>query len=119
MLRKNAYGEGWRCLSGYRQIENRCEAIQVPDNAYLSNSSFNFGWGVYSWIPLKKAGYALPLKVPQNAYIEASRYGKGWSCNQGFREISEECVAIIVPENGYLSQDIYDTGWKCDRGYRS
>ena len=47
-LPKNAhlsiYGTGWDCDIGYREIDNICEAIDLPENAYFTGSDFGRGW---------------------------------------------------------------------------
>ena len=30
------YGDEWKCERGFKRVEERCEEIQVPENAFLT-----------------------------------------------------------------------------------
>src|SRR5258708_22056174 len=38
------YGTGWECKRGFRQDGVACIAIKLPENAYLSETSYVSGW---------------------------------------------------------------------------
>lgn len=38
------YGSGWTCNGGFRRQDDTCFEVQLPDNAFLTNSSFGNGW---------------------------------------------------------------------------
>ena len=113
---KKNYGNGWECDLGYRKVDEACIAIEVPANAYPTNTSFGRGWEC-SYGYRKDHESCLPIKVPPNAYLDTP--GDSWKCNRGFREFDTTCVAIKVPANGYLTNSWSGPGWKCDRGSRA
>jgi hypothetical protein len=115
------YGTGWECKRGFRQDGVACIAIKLPENAYLSETSYESGWEC-------KRGYkrdgnsCVGVKVPQNAYLSGSTYGgDDWECERGYRKTGAGCISVIVPKNGYLTDSFsfQDRGWNCDRGFRA
>ena len=38
------YGEGWVCDLGYLRTDQACSAIDLPENAYLTDDGFDTGW---------------------------------------------------------------------------
>src|SRR5262252_5104658 len=72
------YGTGWECKRGFRWDGAACVVVKLPENAYLSETSYQSGWEC-------KRGYksdgnsCVAVKVPQNAYLSGS-YGHDWEC---------------------------------------
>ena len=109
-------GERWRCLRGYIKINDTCQEILVPANAYLADASYGSMWTC-------KRGFettgeqCTPIAVPANAFLNGSGYGQPWTCERGFFEKAGLCEAVVVPQNAYFDGTTYGRGWKCDRGY--
>lgn len=108
-------GSQLRCEPGFRDARGECEAIDLPNNAYLTGSRYGTGWAC-------KRGYkaqgkrCVAMVVPANGYLDAS--GTSWKCHRGYQQKRERCDEIQVPENGYLNGKSYGRGWDCERGYR-
>ena len=114
--RAKSYGSGWECERGYRKDNMACAAIEVPANAYLSNTLYGSGWECgRGFREVNRACAA--IVVPANAYPTNSPYGNGWKCGRGYREDKEACSSIKVPANAYLN--FPGNTWKCNRGYRA
>src|SRR5712671_4743215 len=115
------YGTGWECKRGFRQDGVACTAIKLPENAYLSETSYVSGWECRSgYKPDRNSCVA--VKVPQNAYLSGSAYGgDDWECERGYRKTGAGCISVIVPKNGYLADSFsfQGRGWNCDRGFRA
>ena len=45
-----AYGSGWKCDRGYRKNAGSCIAVTLPENAYLTDSSYGVWLGVPAWL---------------------------------------------------------------------
>ncbi len=118
ILPKNArlknYGSGWECKAGYRKNGKICDAINVPENAYLKNSSFGKGWKC-NWGYREFDNNCVVIILPANAHLDSSGYD--WQCDRGFKKNTNSCVKIKIPENGYLSPSTYGKGWECERGF--
>ena len=101
------YGTGWECKRGFRQDGVACITIKLPENAYLSDTSYQSGWEC-------KRGYksdgnsCVAVKVPQNAYL-SGLYGDGWECERGYQKTRAGCFPVLVPKNGYLIESF--RGW--------
>lgn len=108
------YGSGWECDFGYRERDGLCDAIAVPQNAYVNGRSFGQGWDCNHGYQLREVTCD-PVLVPENAYLDAS--GDGWDCHRGYRKSGNKCFTIDAPKNGYLDSSSYGNGWKCNRGY--
>ena len=66
----NAYGSGWQCDRGFRNVDGTCLAVTVPANAFLTGS-YGSGWACSHGY--KQDNDACdPLVVPANAYISAA-----------------------------------------------
>ncbi|NCB57891.1 MAG: hypothetical protein EOM46_10365 [Gammaproteobacteria bacterium] len=48
--------------------------------------------------------------VPKNAWA----FGSNWYCNDGYRQVGNECVKLKVPANAW----VYGSNWYCNDGYR-
>lgn len=101
--RPKTYGSGWECNPGYQQNAKVCDAIKVPENAYLKNSSYGNGWEC-NWGYRKSDDSCVVIMVPANAYLDS--YGNNWKCNRGFKVHNNTCVAIMIPENVDLLKGI-------------
>ncbi|MEQ8264297.1 hypothetical protein [Pseudohaliea sp.] len=112
------YGRGWTCSTGYRKAEDRCESIEMPANAYLTDAAYGTGWRCERGY-LESGGECLAVEVPPHGYLTERAFKPGWACERGYRASASRCVAINVPENGYLTDSEYGDGWECDRGYRA
>ncbi|OQK18199.1 hypothetical protein AU255_10285 [Methyloprofundus sedimenti] len=108
------YGSGWECKSGYQQNGNICDAIKVPDNAYLTNSPFGDGWKCNRGYR-KDDKICVVIMIPAHAYLNSNGYD--WQCDRGFKSQNKTCVAVKIPEHGYFVHSIYGDGWECERGY--
>ena len=42
--RAKAYGSGWECDPGYREVNGGCAGVEIPANAYPTNESYGSGW---------------------------------------------------------------------------
>ena len=100
------HGEGWYCSPGYRKANNVCEALVIPDNAYLTNKSYGSGWACERGY-MAKGTECVVIKVPDNAYLLNYPNQTGWRCDRGYKPVADSCVAIAVPEHGYLSGTEY------------
>ena len=38
------YGGGWVCDTGYRKVDEECQEISIPENAYATDSRWGEGW---------------------------------------------------------------------------
>ena len=118
VMPKNAhsksYGSGWECNSGYKKYGKICDAIKVPENAYLTNSSYGNGWKC-NWGFDKSDDSCVAIVVPDNAYLDS--YGNNWQCDRGFKAHNKTCVLVKIPENGYFIHSTYGKGWECERGF--
>jgi len=112
----DARGSGWRCKRGYRQLAKRCEKIELPQHAYLTEGHSGSDWECDRGYE-KSSGACVPIVVPRNAYLTNGGYGETWKCERGFVKSDNDCVAVAVPRHGFLDDTAYGTGWKCERGY--
>ena len=109
-------GERWRCLRGYIKVDETCQEIVLPANAYLADASYGSTWTCERGF--EAAGdLCTAIAVPANAYLNGSGYGQPWTCERGFFEQAGLCEAVAIPANAYFDDASYGSGWKCDRGY--
>ena len=109
-------GERWRCSRGFLKIDDTCQEIVVPANAYLAATSRGSAWECDRGFEALD-DLCVAIVVPANAYLNSSRYGQPWTCERGFIEQDGLCEAIVIPENAYFDEGTYGKGWKCERGY--
>ena len=107
----NAYGNGWTCVSGFRQIRNECIKVETPPNAKL-NYAGN-GWECVSGFRQVSNG-CVKVELPNNAKLNYA--GNGWECVSGFRQVSNGCVKVELPNNAKLNYA--GNGWECVSGFR-
>src|SRR5258708_30385048 len=106
------YGTGWECKRGFRWDGAACIGIKLPENAFLSETSYRSGWEC-------KRGYksdgssCVAVKVPQNAYLSGS-YGDEWECERGYQKTGAGCFPVRVPKNGYSIESFQGRRWNCD-----
>ncbi len=108
------YGSGWECKHGYQKKGNTCIAIKMPENAYLTTSSFGDGWDC-SWGYRKSGNACIIIFIPKHAFLNSNGYD--WQCEREFRLQNKACIAVIIPENAYFIHSTYGEGWECKRGY--
>ena len=106
-------GERWRCLRGFVKVNDACQEVLVPENAYLVDGS---NWECSRGFEKANDGCSA-IEVPLNGYLNGSRYGQPWSCERGFFERNDLCEAVVIPEFAYFDDATYGEGWKCQRGY--
>jgi hypothetical protein len=84
-----SYGDGWRCNPGYRESNDACAAIEIPENGYATSSSFGTGWEC-SYGFKESNSSCTPVRVPANAHVDYSE--NGWYCNKPYRKRNGEYV---------------------------
>ncbi len=109
-------GERWHCLRGYIKVDDTCQAIVLPTNAYLVDASYGSTWNCERGFEAT-GDQCAAIAVPANAYLNGSGYGQPWTCVRGFFEQAGLCEAVAIPANAYFDDARYGPGWKCDRGY--
>lgn len=109
-------GERWQCLRGYIKVDDTCQEIVLPANAYLADASYGSTWMCERGFEATGDRCAA-IAVPANAYLNGSGYGQPWTCERGFFEQVGLCEAVAIPANAYFDDATYGTGWKCDLGY--
>ena len=100
-------------LTGPGQALAQAARVEVPANAYLTNSSYGRGWACQRGYEAV-AETCVVIPVPPNAYLESS--GDRWKCDRGYSKVAGSCLAIEIPPNAYLNA--IGTAWECERGYR-
>ena len=111
------YGAGWECKRGFRQKDNSCIGVKLPDHAFLTKNTYGKGWDCYYGFA-EKGDKCVAVQVPANAYLDPY-LGDSWKCLSGYRQSNEACEPIIIPENAFLSETSSSRGWDCERGYRA
>lgn len=109
-------GERWRCLRGYLKIDDTCQEIVLPANAYLADASDGSTWTCERGFEAT-GDQCIAIAVPANAYLNGSGYGQPWTCERGYFAQAGLCEAVAIPANAYFDDASYGSGWKCDRGY--
>lgn len=109
-------GERWRCTRGFAKVNETCQKIVLPANAYLSDTSRGSAWTCGRGFEVKDDGCA-EIAVPGNAFLNSTGYGQAWTCERGFFEQDGRCDPVVVPKNAFFNDATYGTGWKCERGY--
>ena len=73
-------GTGWKCDRGFRRLGESCAPIKLPENSYLTGSSYNTGWECNRGF--KSDGEAcVEISVPEGGYLsESISAKKGWQC---------------------------------------
>lgn len=80
----------WRCETGYRQVDGRCEKISIPRHAL----SVGNGWKC-------RSGYRQSdqrcekFDIPRHAVALGNR----WVCLDGYRKTGEQCRKINLPRH--------------------
>jgi hypothetical protein len=110
---KDAWGGGWQCKRGFRQVGSECAPVTIPANAQLD--ILGHDWECKRGF--RRSGKeCVPVLPPANAQLDI--LGHDWECMRGFRRSGSECVRVVVPQNAQL--DILGHDWECARGfYRS
>lgn len=109
-------GERWHCSRGYLKVDDICQEIALPPNAYLSDASYQSGWECERGFEVSGETCAA-IVVPQNAFLNPANYGQPWTCERGFFEENGQCAAVVIPMHAYFDDATYGRGWRCERGY--
>lgn len=109
-------GLRWHCLRGFVKLDDTCQKIDLPENAYLSNVTHGALWTCDRGFETTD-GKCTAIVVPANGYLNASRYGQPWTCERGFFEQAGQCEAVAIPANAFFDDASYGSGWRCERGY--
>ena len=113
-----ATGGGWTCKPGFRKLGEGCASINLPDNAYLTNSTYGSGWECRRGY-LPKDDVCVAMIVPPHAFLTSSGSSGGWQCERGYYKDGQQCTAVVLPANAFLTEDTsYGRGWDCERGFR-
>ena len=82
-------GERWRCLRGLIKVDDTCQEIVLPANAYFNDATCGTGWKCERGY--KASGEACEfINVPENAHLDRS--GNRWECNKNFQKSKGLCV---------------------------
>ncbi len=109
-------GARWHCLRGFTKLDDTCQKVNLPANAYLADTSYGSPWVCDRGFEAVDDACSA-IVVPANAYLNTSVYGQSWTCERGFFQQASSCVAVMVPENAYFDDATYGNGWRCERGY--
>ncbi|WP_420677450.1 hypothetical protein [Cribrihabitans pelagius] len=108
-------GRRWNCLRGYRKIDDTCQKIVLPPDAFLTDGTHGPAWICNRGFEAKGETCAA-IEVPENAFLAASAYGRQWKCERGYAVSGERCLLIDLPENAHLAR----TGnrWECNKNFQ-
>ncbi len=108
-------GRRWNCLRGYRKIDDICQKIILPPDAFLTDRSNGPGWMCRRGFQAK-GDTCVVIEVPENAYLKASAFGPQWKCERGFAVSRNRCIEIVLPDNAHLAR----TGnrWECNKNFQ-
>jgi hypothetical protein len=109
-------GKRWHCSRGYLKVDDICQEIALPANAYLSVASYRSGWRCERGFEVS-GDLCTAIVVPENAFLNGVNYGRPWTCERGFFEQDGECAAVVIPMHAYFDESTYSAGWRCERGY--
>lgn len=109
-------GLRWHCLRGFLKVDDRCQKVIVPENAYLVDASYGSAWECERGFE-QVGEFCTAIAVPINGYLNGSRYGQPWTCERGFFEQGSLCEPVVIPKHAYFDDATYGEGWKCERGY--
>ncbi len=82
------YGDSWKCERGFKRADDECQAIKVPEHAFLTDSSYGGGWKCERGF--KSADdECQSIEVPEHAFL--TDYGDSWQCERGFKREDNRC----------------------------
>ncbi|WP_422063322.1 hypothetical protein [Shimia sp.] len=110
-------GERWQCLRGFIKVDDTCQEVVVPENAYLIDATYGSDWDCERGFE-KEGDLCNAIAVPINGYLNGSRHGQPWTCERGFFQKGSLCEEVVVPDFAFFDDATYGVGWKCQRGYR-
>lgn len=90
-------GEQWRCLRGHIKLDDACQEIVRPANAYLADPSFGSTWTCERRFEAT-GDQCTAIAIPANGYLNGSGYGQPWRCERGFFEQTVLCEAVRSPQ---------------------
>lgn len=108
-------GKRWLCSRGFLKVDETCQEVIVPENAFLVDATYGSAWKCDRGF-FEKDGQCEAVIVPENAYFDDSTYGKGWKCERGFAASGASCEAIDVPANAHLDRS--GNRWDCNRNFQ-
>ena len=113
LVPENGYADGdsWDCERGFRQVDGRCELLEVPEHGFLRDAGDQ--WRCERGYK-RTGGKCELVVVPEHAFLK--NRGDAWECDRGFKRESDVCEPVEIPENAYLTSRGRD--WECVRGYR-
>ncbi len=112
-----SYGDGWECDIGFRDEDEMCLPIVVPQNAYQTNRIYGAGWECMHGFKSDGNTACAEVIVPEGGYLDPS--GQRWLCLRGFQKVGKGCLEIVLPKNAYLAKGLYGSEWACKRGYEA
>src|SRR5262249_49798702 len=89
----NVFGNGWVCRRGFQNVNGKCVAVQIPQNAELN--VFGNGWVCRRGFQ-NVSGKCVAIQVSQNA--ELNSIGNGWACSYGFKRVGDGCLKMSPSE---------------------
>jgi hypothetical protein len=107
---KQPYG---RRKSLFRAQYNALGQRNVPQNAYLSDSSITTDWQCQRGFR-QSGDTCVPIEIPRTGYLDT--LGRDWKCERGFKKVDRDCVSVNLPTNAHL--DYSGNDWSCDRPFR-
>jgi hypothetical protein len=88
-LTNASYGAAWAFERGFVRIDEQCDAVDLPANAFFDPAAHGSGWRCErTYEPL--SGTCVAIDLPETAYLDRS--GNRWSCNPGFRLSGGACL---------------------------
>lgn len=116
-LPEHAYttgGSHWKCERGFELVEGSCQALVLPEHAFLTRSGGDWTCD-RGFQRVQEACQSVGL--PEHAFL--SRKGDSWRCDRGFERIEDKCQSAEepspnLPEHAYID---FGRDWKCERGF--
>ncbi|MGR3734631.1 hypothetical protein [Pseudophaeobacter sp.] len=108
-------GKRWGCLRGFRKIDDSCQKIVLPDNAYLTENVHGAVWQCVRGYQTNGTS-CVEIAVPKNAFLNTSTYGRRWTCERGYAVSGDLCSRLDLPENAHL--DRTGNSWVCNRNFQ-
>ncbi len=72
---------------GFKQVNHRCEEIQVPEHAFLESTG-NCWQCERGYKRVKEQ--CQRVQVPEHAFLDT--WGNGWACERCFRRSGDRCA---------------------------
>ncbi len=81
-----SYGDEWKCDRGFKRVDDRCEEIPVPENAFFDYTGIH--WEC-------ERGYeraddeCRSIELPEHAFLDYT--GNDWECVRGYEREGNRC----------------------------